>query len=89
MAEIPALYAQRPVVLRHHRAAMYHPFVEAMALTLVDIPITATTLSIYSIVLYFMVGLQRSAVRIRICLSYLPLFMRINGLLGSILVSKP
>ena len=86
MAEIPALYAQRPVVLKHHRAAMYHPFVEALALTLVDIPIVATTLSIYSIVLYFMVGLQRSAVRIRLYL--FPLFMRINHSLGSILVSK-
>ena len=63
MAEIPALYAQRPIVLRHHQAAMYHPFVEALALTLVDIPITAVTLVVFSIVLYFMVGLQRSAVR--------------------------
>lgn len=62
MAEIPALYVQRPIVLRHHRAAMYHPFVEALALTLVDIPITAMSLSIFSIVLYFVAGLQRSAV---------------------------
>ncbi len=69
MAEIPALYAQRPIVLRHQRAAMYHPFVETLALTLVDIPITALTLSIFSIVLYFMVGFQLSAVRIhlRVC----------------------
>ncbi|KAF8329221.1 pleiotropic drug resistance ABC transporter [Amanita rubescens] len=61
MAEIPALYTQRPIVLRHYRAAMYHPFVEALALTLVDIPITAISLSIFSVVLYFMAGLQRSA----------------------------
>lgn len=74
MAEIPALYAQRPVVLRHHRAAMYHPFVDSLALTLVDIPITAATLSIYAIVLYFMVGLQRSAVRIRLYPIYMYLF---------------
>ncbi len=62
MAEIPALYAQRPIVLRHYRAAMYHSFVEALALTLVDIPITAMSLSIFSVVLYFVAGLQRSAV---------------------------
>ncbi|KAF8625158.1 hypothetical protein AX15_005532 [Amanita polypyramis BW_CC] len=61
MAEIPALYAQRPIVLKHHRAAMYHPFVEALALTLVDIPITAATLIVFATVIYFMVGLQRSA----------------------------
>lgn len=29
MAEIPALYAQRPIVDRHQKAALYHPFVEA------------------------------------------------------------
>jgi hypothetical protein len=69
MAEIPALYAQRPIVLRHQQAAMYHPFVETLALTLVDIPITVVTLSIFSIVLYFMVGFQLSAVRIDLHLS--------------------
>ena len=62
MSEIPALYAQRPIVLRHQYAAFYHPFVEALALTLVDIPITLVTLIIFSIILYFMTGLQRSAV---------------------------
>ncbi|KAH9927901.1 P-loop containing nucleoside triphosphate hydrolase protein [Epithele typhae] len=36
MAEIPALFAQRPIVHRQSRAAMYHPFVEGLALTLVD-----------------------------------------------------
>lgn len=28
MAEIPALFGQRPIVHRHQKAAMYHPFVE-------------------------------------------------------------
>lgn len=62
MAEIPALYAQRPIVLRHEKAALYHPFVEALALTLVDIPIVAVTVIVFSIIIYFMVGLQLSAV---------------------------
>ena len=63
MAEIPALYAQRPIVHRHQLAAFYHPFVEAAALTLVDIPITLVTIIVYCIIIYFMVGLQRSVVR--------------------------
>lgn len=29
MAEIPALFAQRPIVIKHYKAAMYHPFIEA------------------------------------------------------------
>ena len=40
---------------------MYHPFIEAAAMTLVDIPITLATLTVYSIVLYFLVGLQATA----------------------------
>ncbi|KAG6829831.1 hypothetical protein H0H92_003374 [Tricholoma furcatifolium] len=61
MAEIPALYAQRPIVHRHKVAALYHPFIEALALTLVDVPITFFTTILFGIILYFMVGLQRTA----------------------------
>jgi ATP-binding cassette subfamily G (WHITE) protein 2 (SNQ2) len=61
MAEIPALYSQRPIVLRHERAALYHPFIEALALTLVDVPLTFLTTIVFSIILYFMTGLQRTA----------------------------
>jgi ATP-binding cassette subfamily G (WHITE) protein 2 (SNQ2) len=59
MAEIPALYGQRPIVARHHRAALYHPFVDSLALTIVDIPITALTILIFGILIYFMTNLQR------------------------------
>lgn len=55
MAEIPALFAQRPIVLRHQKGAMYHPFIEAVALTLVDI------LIVFSAVLYEAVKLQQTA----------------------------
>jgi ATP-binding cassette subfamily G (WHITE) protein 2 (SNQ2) len=61
MAEIPALFTQRPIVVKHAKAAMYHPFIEAAALTIVDVPITFFTIMIYSIIIYFMVGLQSSA----------------------------
>ncbi|KAF7374594.1 Brefeldin A resistance protein [Mycena sanguinolenta] len=61
MAEIAALFAQRPIISRHAKAALYHPFIEAVALTLVDIPITFATTIIFAIVLYFIVGLQRTA----------------------------
>ncbi|EKM53332.1 uncharacterized protein PHACADRAFT_259626 [Phanerochaete carnosa HHB-10118-sp] len=60
-AEIPALFAQRPIVLRQSRAAMYYPFIESLALTLVDMPIAFITLLMFSIVLYFIVGLQQTA----------------------------
>jgi ATP-binding cassette subfamily G (WHITE) protein 2 (SNQ2) len=43
------------------KAAMYHPFIEAAAMTLVDIPITLATLTVHPVVLYFPVGPQESA----------------------------
>ncbi|KAG2033358.1 pleiotropic drug resistance ABC transporter [Suillus americanus] len=61
MAEIPALFAQRPIILRHHKAAMYYPFIEAFAHTVVDIPITFIIQAVFCVILYFMVGLQKSA----------------------------
>ncbi|KAF8069190.1 pleiotropic drug resistance ABC transporter [Lyophyllum atratum] len=61
MAEISSLYGQRPIVSRHYKAAMYHPFIESVALTLVDIPIMFTNTIILAILVYFIVGLQTSA----------------------------
>ena len=61
MAEIPTLFAQRPIILRQSRASMYHPFVDALALTLVDVPITLVTLTLFCVILYFLVGLQETA----------------------------
>ncbi|KAF8816092.1 hypothetical protein BYT27DRAFT_7248614 [Phlegmacium glaucopus] len=61
MSEIPALFAQRPIILRHQKAAMYHPMVEAIALTLVDVPFTLATIILFAIIVYSIVGLQTSA----------------------------
>ncbi|CDU25412.1 probable SNQ2-ABC transporter involved in multidrug resistance [Sporisorium scitamineum] len=58
MSEITAGYAQRPIVIRHRRFAMIHPFSDALANTLLDMPIRLMTLTVFDIVLYFMVGLQ-------------------------------
>ncbi|KAI0076391.1 pleiotropic drug resistance ABC transporter [Panus rudis PR-1116 ss-1] len=61
MAEISSLFAQRPVVLRQSRAAMYHPFVESLSTTLVDVPKMAIILTFFSVVLYFLVDLRQDA----------------------------
>jgi ATP-binding cassette subfamily G (WHITE) protein 2 (SNQ2) len=61
MAEIPALFAQRPIVLRHHKAAMYYPFIESLAHTVVDIPFTFVIQAVFAVVLYLLVDLQRTA----------------------------
>ena len=61
IAEMPALFAQQPIVVKHAKAAMYHPFIEAVALTIVDVPFTLVTIMIFSLIVYFLVGLQASA----------------------------
>jgi ATP-binding cassette subfamily G (WHITE) protein 2 (SNQ2) len=61
MAEIPALFTQRAVVLRHRDWALYHPFIDQAALFFVDIPISFTSLAVFSVVLYEMCQLQQSA----------------------------
>ncbi|TRM62061.1 ABC-2 type transporter-domain-containing protein [Schizophyllum amplum] len=61
MAEIPSLFTQRPIILRHRNWGFYHPFIDALALFLVDIPITFLNCTVWGVILYFMVGLQTSA----------------------------
>ncbi|KAL0960159.1 hypothetical protein HGRIS_011794 [Hohenbuehelia grisea] len=71
LAEISALFSQRPIVSRHQKGALYHPFAEAIALTLVDLPITFVSTAIFAILLYFLVGLQRSASQFFVFLLFL------------------
>ncbi|KAG2154002.1 ABC-2 type transporter-domain-containing protein [Suillus clintonianus] len=61
IAEVPALFFQRPIVLRHQKAALHYPFIQSLAHTVVDIPITLVVQLVFAVILYFLVGLQRSA----------------------------
>ncbi|CAK7237902.1 hypothetical protein SEUCBS140593_010191 [Sporothrix eucalyptigena] len=57
--EILQLYNQRPIVQKQARYAFVHPYTEALASVLIDIPIKWFRCSIFSIVLYFMANLRR------------------------------
>ena len=61
MSEIPALFSQRLIVRRHQKAALYYPFIDSLAHTIVDIPITLISVTIVSVIIYFLAGLQKSA----------------------------
>jgi ATP-binding cassette subfamily G (WHITE) protein 2 (SNQ2) len=61
MVEIPILFSHRTIISRHHQAALYHPFIEAAALILVDTPITLITTFVYGISMYEIVQFQQSA----------------------------
>lgn len=50
---------------------MYHPFIEAVSLTLIDMPIMLFTLVFFAIPMYFLVRLQRSASQFLYVVHYL------------------
>lgn len=61
MAEIPAQYAQRPIVVRQRRYAMARPSADAFAQTLVDMPVKFITILCFDLILYWMTGLAATA----------------------------
>ena len=61
MTEVPNSYMQRPVVIRQKRFAMLRPSADALAQSLLDLPVRAFTLTQFIIVVYFMSGLSYDA----------------------------
>lgn len=57
--EILTLYAQRPIVEKHDRYALYHPSSEAFASMLTDIPYKVCNAICFNLALYFMTNLRR------------------------------
>ena len=57
--EILTLYAQRPIVEKHDRYALYHPSAEAVASMLCDMPYKICNTLVFNITLYFMTNLRR------------------------------
>lgn len=57
--EILTLYAQRPIVEKHERYALYHPSAEAFASMLTDIPSKTLNAIGFNLILYFMTNLRR------------------------------
>ncbi|WXC60578.1 hypothetical protein SNK03_006457 [Fusarium graminearum] len=58
--EIMTLYAQRPIVEKHTKYAFYHPFTEAVASMICDLPNKILTSITFNLVLYFMTNLRRT-----------------------------
>ncbi|KAH7137782.1 ABC-2 type transporter-domain-containing protein [Dactylonectria macrodidyma] len=57
--EINTLYAQRPIVEKHARYALYHPSAEAFASMACDLPNKILNAIIFNLVLYFIPNLNR------------------------------
>ncbi|KIW89038.1 uncharacterized protein Z519_10523 [Cladophialophora bantiana CBS 173.52] len=61
IAEIGTLYSQRPIIQRQNTYAMYHPFLDSLASLVVEYPYKIVNVTIFDIILYFLVGLKREA----------------------------
>lgn len=57
--EILTLYAQRPIVEKHQRYALYHPSAEAFASMLTDLPYKLANTICFNLALYFISNLRR------------------------------
>ena len=61
IGEIVALYDQRPIVEKHASMAFYHPWTEALAGIVTDIPVKFMIAVAFNIILYFLAGLRVDA----------------------------
>lgn len=58
ISEINSLYAQRPIVEKQASYAFYHPFAEALAGIVSDIPIKFMISVPFNLIIYFLAGLR-------------------------------
>ncbi|KAI9158139.1 ABC multidrug transporter A-2 [Paramyrothecium foliicola] len=58
--EVLTIWAQRPIVEKHNRYALYHPFTDAAASMICDLPNKFLTAMLFQIALYFMSNLRRT-----------------------------
>ncbi|OWP01031.1 hypothetical protein B2J93_6505 [Marssonina coronariae] len=59
ISEINTLYSQRPIVEKQASYAFYHPFTEAMAGVVADVPVKFVIATCFNVILYFLAGLRR------------------------------
>ncbi|GLB11200.1 hypothetical protein AtubIFM57258_007620 [Aspergillus tubingensis] len=61
MSEVTDSFSGRPILVKHKGFAYYHPAAFCIAQITADIPVLLFQISVFSIVVYFMVGLTMSA----------------------------
>jgi len=61
MSEVTDSFSGRPVLAKHRGFALYHPAAFCIAQITADLPVIFFQVSVFSVVLYFMVGLKSTA----------------------------
>ena len=90
MSETTASFMGRPILSRHKRFGYYRPTAFCVANAITDIPVVIVQITCFSLILYFMCGLQHEAGKFFIfwfacivnTLCYLQLFRAIGAMLS-------
>ncbi|EPY49857.1 hypothetical protein SPOG_03329 [Schizosaccharomyces cryophilus OY26] len=61
LSEIANMFAQRPIIAKHRSSALYHPAADVISSLIVDIPFRVINVTVFSIILYFLTDLRRTA----------------------------
>lgn len=61
MSEVTDSFSGRSILIKHKEFAFFHPAVSCIARVTADIPVILFQISIFSVVMYFMVGLTMTA----------------------------
>jgi ABC-type multidrug transport system permease subunit len=61
MSEVTDSFSGRPVLAKHKDFALYHPATFCFAQITADVPIIAAQVTSFSLILYFLVGLEQTA----------------------------
>ncbi|KAL8388717.1 hypothetical protein RB599_010055 [Gaeumannomyces hyphopodioides] len=59
--EVTRMFEQRPIVDKHKSYGLYHPFAEALATTLADVPVKIIGGVVFNTILYFLAGYKQDA----------------------------
>ncbi|KPI34416.1 Multidrug resistance protein CDR1 [Cyphellophora attinorum] len=61
VTEISSLFSRRGIIAKQQNYAFYHPFADALATYIVDIPVKLVIAALFNLVFYFMTGLRTEA----------------------------
>lgn len=61
ISEVVDSFTGRPIIIKHTRLALFHPEATCVVQISADIPIVFLQITLWSLVVYFMVGLATSA----------------------------
>ncbi|CAH0025077.1 unnamed protein product [Clonostachys rhizophaga] len=79
VSEVISSFSGRPILIKHQSFAFFHPAAFCLAQIVVDIPIFLGQISAFSVILYFLVGLDKSAENVFYLLGYIDLFYNAIG----------